>query len=169
MFYSCSKCTCANFTGCQTSIHSDSVQATLTRLVSDPMNIGNELIANTLDIVLLQLKIKHKGQSLRRMMQITEISGIDKNTKEITYNDVFKWDPETDTHQMTGKSLTLEKISNDIGEPLEQIAIEIKKRKHVIEWMIDNNIRNHKDVTSTIMEFYADPDKFYERKRILVK
>jgi len=150
------------------SIHSDSVEATLTRLTSDPMNIGKDLIANTLDIVLMQLKIKHKGQSVRRMMQITELAGVDKKSGEIIYNDVFKWDPETDTHQMTGKSLILEKISTDIGEPLEQIALEIKKRKHVIEWMIHNDIRNHKDVSSTIMEFYSDPDKFYERKRILV-
>ncbi len=102
-------------------------------------------------------------------MQITDIAGIDKKSKEIIYNDVFKWDPETDTHQQTGKSLILEKISTDIGEPLEQITLEINKRKNVIEWMIRNNIRKHKDVTSTIMEFYSDPEKFYERKRIASK
>jgi len=151
------------------SIHSDSVEATLTRLLSDPMNIGQDLIANTLDIILLQLKLKIKGQSVRRVMQITEIAGVDHNSKKIIFNDVFKWDPETDTHQQTGKSLILEKISTDIGEPLEQITLEINKRKNVIDWMIRNDIRKHKDVASTIMEFYSDPEKFYERKRISTK
>ncbi len=151
------------------SIHADSVEATITRLTSDPMNIPNDLIANTLDVVILQLKLRINGKSARRIMQITEIAGMDKDSKDIIFNDVFKWDPETDQHQQTGKSLILEKIASDYGEPFDKITYEINKRKNVIEWMVNNDIRKHKDVTSTIMEFYADPDKFYERKRILIK
>lgn len=149
------------------SIHSDSVNATITRLTSDPMNIPNVLIANTLDLVILQLKLKVNGRSVRRVMQITEIAGMNNKSQEITFNDVFKWDPEKDQHKQTGKSLILEKIATDYGEPFDKIADEIQKRRKVIEWMVANDIRKHKDVTNTIMEFYAEPNKFYERKKVL--
>jgi len=151
------------------SIHSDSVEATITRLTSDPMNVANDLIANTLDIVLLQLKLRINGKSVRRIMQITEIAGMDETSKDIVFNDIFKWNPETDQHQQIGKSLILEKIARDYGEPFDKITYEINKRKNVIEWMVEHDITKHKDVTTTIMEFYADPEKFYERKRILIK
>ena len=35
--------------------------------------------------------------------------------------------------------------------------------------MVKNDIRDHKEVTTNIMEYYADPERFYERKRLEVQ
>jgi len=150
------------------SIHADSVDATLTRLASSPMDIPKALIANTLDLIYLQLKLRIKNQSVRRIIQISEIAGLDENTGEIKTHEIFKWDPTTDAHTFAGNSIVLDKIKERFGESDEQINYELSKRKLAIEWMVKNNIRDHKEVSKNIMEFYADPERFSERKRLTV-
>ena len=150
------------------SIHADSVDATLTRLASSPMDIPKTLIANTLDLIYLQLKLRIKDQSVRRVIQISEIAGLDEATGEIRTHEIFKWDPHTDTHTFAGNSILLDKIKERFGENDEQINYELSKRKLAIEWMVKNNIRDHKEVSKNIREFYADPERFSERKRLTV-
>jgi len=150
------------------SIHADSVDATLTRLASAPMDIPKPLIANTLDVITLQLKIRHKNKSIRRIIQISEIAGLDDATDRIKTHEIFKWNPNTDTHQYTGNSIVLEKIKERTGESDEQIEDELQKRKVALEWMVKNDVRRHKEVSKNILEFYAEPERFYERKRLVV-
>ena len=148
------------------SIHADSVEATLTRLASSPMDIPKQLIANTLDIITLQLKIRVKERSVRRIIQISEIAGIDEETSTIKTHDFFKWDPITDVHKCSGNSIVLNKIKERIGESTETINEELRKRKLAIEWMVKNDIREQKDVAREVHEFYSDSERFSERKRL---
>ena len=150
------------------SIHADSVEATLTRLASSPMDIPKPLIANTLDLIYLQLKLRVKDKSVRRVIQISEIAGLDNKTGEINTHEIFKWDPQTDTHSYGGNSVVLDKIKERHGETDEQINYELSKRKLALEWLVKNNIREHKEVSKNIREFYADPERFSERKRLTV-
>lgn len=150
------------------SIHADSVVATLNRLTSAPMDIPKVLIANTLNAIILQLKIAIGGKAVRRIMQISEIVGLDEKSGEILLNDVFNWNPTTDTHVFSGRSTLFDKIGGRYGESHEQVTYELNKRKTALDWMIKNNITKHKDVSNTIRDFYADPDRFYERRRMLV-
>jgi len=150
------------------SIHADSVDATLTRLASSPMDIPKPLIANTLDVITLQLKIRHKNKSIRRIIQVSEIAGLDVSLDEIKTHEIFKWNPNTDTHHYTGNSIVLEKIKERTGESDKQIEDELRKRKIALEWMVKNDIRRHKEVSKTILEFYAEPERFYERKRLVI-
>jgi len=149
------------------SIHADSVDATLTRLASSPMDIPKPLIANTLDVITLQLKIRHKNKSVRRIIQISEIAGLDEVTDKIKTHEIFKWNPNTDTHQYTGNSIVLEKIKERTGESDKQIEDELQKRKIALEWMVKNDIRNHKEVSKNVLEFYSEPERFSERKRLV--
>jgi len=150
------------------SIHADSVAATLNRLTSAPMDIPRVLIGYTLDAILLQLKLNIGGRSVRRVLQISEIAGLDEKTGEILLNDVFNWNPSTDRHVYSGRSILFNKIGERYGQSPDQIAYELNKRKTTLDWMVKNDIHTHKDVNSTIMEFYANPERFYERKRMLV-
>ncbi len=154
--------------GGYSSIHADSVEATLTRLASAPMDIPTQLIANTLDIITLQIKLRVKDRSVRRVIQVSEIAGLDESTNKIKTHEFFKWDPITDTHRCSGNSVVLNKIKERLGESTEQINEELRRRKMALEWMVKNDIRQQKDVAKTILEFYADPERFYERKRIVV-
>jgi len=133
------------------SIHADSVAAVLNRLTATPMEIPKVLIAYTLHAILLQLKLQIGNRSVRRVLQISEIAGMDEATGEILLNDVFNWNPITDTHVFSGRSILFDKISERYGETTDEISYELNKRKTTIEWMVKNNVRSHKDVTKTIM------------------
>jgi flagellar protein FlaI len=150
------------------SIHADSIEATLTRLTSAPMDVPKALIANSLDLVTLQLKIRVGNKSARRIIQVAEIDGIDEKTGQLKTNTVFKWNPATDSHDFSGKSVVFEKIKERDGETDEKINYELTKRRVALEWMVKNNIREHKQVSEMIMEYYENPERFYERKRILI-
>lgn len=151
------------------SIHADSVEATLTRLVSSPMDVPKALIANTLDLITLQLKLRINDKSIRRIIKIAEIDGLDEKTGEIKTHDIFKWNPNEDVHEYYGDSLVLEKIKEKTGVTDEQIAYELKKRKTALDWLAQNNIRSHKGVMENILEFYSNSDRFYEKKRLVVE
>jgi len=146
------------------SIHADTVEATLTRLASAPMDVPKQLIANTLDIITLQLKIRVKDRSVRRIIQVSEIVGLDEKTDEIKTHDYFKWNPITDVHKCYGNSVVLETIKERLGETTETINDELRKRKMALEWMVKNNIRQQMDVAAVILEYYSDSERFYQRK-----
>lgn len=151
------------------SIHADSVEATLTRLVSSPMDVPKALIANTLDLITLQLKLRINDKSIRRIIKIAEIDGLDEKTGEIKTHDIFKWNPNDDVHEYYGDSIVLEKIKEKTGVTDDQIAYELKKRKTALDWLAQNNIRSHKGVMENILEFYSNSDRFYEKKRLVVE
>ncbi|KAF6247815.1 type IV secretory pathway protein [Nitrosopumilus sp. b3] len=151
------------------SIHADSVDATLTRLTSSPMDVPKALIANSLDLITLQLKIRVGNKSARRIIQVSEIDGIHETTGEIRTHEIFKWNPKTDTHDYMGNSVIFRKLKERDGDSDEKINYELTKRRLALEWMVKNDIRDHKEVTANVMEYYADPERFYERKRLEVK
>jgi flagellar protein FlaI len=151
------------------SIHADSVEATLTRLVSSPMDVPKALIANTLDLITLQLKLRINDKSIRRIIKISEIAGLDEKTGEIKTHDIFRWNPNDDRHEYFGNSLVLEKIKERVGVTNEDIAYELEKRKTVLNWLVQNNIRGHKEVMTNILDFYSNSDRFYEKKRLVIE
>lgn len=151
------------------SIHADSVDATLTRLTSSPMDVPKALIANSLDLITLQLKIRVGNKSARRIIQVSEIDGIHETTGEIRTHEIFKWNPKTDTHDYMGNSVIFRKLKERDGDSEEKINYELTKRRLALEWMVKNDIRDHKEVTANVMEYYADPERFYERKRLEVE
>lgn len=151
------------------SIHADSVEATLTRLVSSPMDVPKTLIANTLDLITLQLKLRINDKSIRRIIKISEIQGLDEKTGEVKTHDIFRWNPNDDRHEYFGNSLVLEKIKEKTGVTDDQIEYELKKRKTALDWLAQNNIRGHKSVMENILEFYSNSDRFYEKKRLVVE
>jgi len=148
------------------SIHADSVDATLTRLTSSPMDVPKSLISNSLDLITLQLKIRIGEKSARRIIQVSEIDGINDKTGEIKTHEIFKWNPREDRHEFMGDSVVFAKIKERDGETDEKINYELTKRRLALEWMAKNDIRDHKEVSNNIMEYYSDPERYYERKRL---
>ncbi len=151
------------------SIHADSIDATLTRLTSSPMDVPKALIANSLDLITLQLKIRVGDKSLRRIIQVSEIDGIDEKTGNIKTHDIFKWNPKTDAHEYMGDSVIFRKLKERDGDSEEKINYELTKRRLALEWMVKNDIRDHKEVSANVMDYYADPERYYERKRLEVQ
>jgi flagellar protein FlaI len=150
------------------SLHADSVEGALARLTSSPMDVPKALIANSLDIMTLQLKIKIGDKSVRRIIKVSEIVGLGESNDEIKTNDVFIWDPVSDKHIFVGKSKTLEKIKHRFGMSDEEIQQEIEIRKDVLDWLVKHDIRDHTRVNQEIKEFNLNAEKYYERIKVVL-
>jgi len=150
------------------TLHAESVEAVINRLESEPMNIPRPLIAMIDDIV-IQIRTEVNGKPARRVSTVTEIVGMDPKTKEILAHEVYKWDPKSDSFVYSGKSYVLERHRERLGLTKKEVENEIEKRKAVLQWMVENNIRRYTEVAKVIREYYADPDRVYRKVRVGVK
>jgi flagellar protein FlaI len=76
----------------------------------------------------------------------------------------FRWQPSRDEHQIDFESsVLLSSIANRQGVDKQVLLEEINRRKIVLHWMRERNIRSYKDVAAIIAEYYARPKQIYEK------
>jgi flagellar protein FlaI len=51
----------------------------------------------------------------------------------------------------------------------EDIKRELKYRKAVLEWMVQQGIRHHRDVANVIREYYANPNRVFQKAKVGLK
>ncbi|RLE43982.1 hypothetical protein DRJ22_06330, partial [Candidatus Woesearchaeota archaeon] len=110
-------------------------------------------------------RIKQGKKYIRRVSDITEVIGYDRDAKEPVINRVFVWDPKTDKVKTVGKSFSLKKISERLNLTESEIRKEIEKRAKVLEWMVKHGLSDYRDVTQIINLYHTYPDKLLEKIR----
>jgi flagellar protein FlaI len=140
------------------TMHADSVDAVIHRLESDPINIPRALL-EALDVVAVQIQTRVGGKRVRRTKQITEIVGLDPNTREILTNEVFTWDPAADTFPFSGVSYSLERIAAETGTDVEHVLLEMDDRRRAIDWMVKQDIREYRLVAHIVTTYFHDKAK----------
>jgi flagellar protein FlaI len=150
------------------TIHAESVEAVMNRLESEPMNIPRALIAMT-NVIMVMERTEVNGKPARRVNIAAEVKGFNAKTKEVLTGDVFHWDPKIDKFTFSGHSVLLEKRMKKLGLMEEDIERELKYRKTVLEWMVQQGIRRHGDVAKVIREYYANPNRVYQKARVGLK
>lgn len=148
--------------GVQATIHADTPEKVLNRLESEPMNVPRPLIG-LIDIIMIQSRVKIKDKPLRRTMSVTEIKEYNTKENEIVLNEFARWDPTTDQHIIVGESAVLKRIADKRGISLEDVKLELKKRKVVLSWMIKKGMRRYLEIGTLLREFYADSDGVFKR------
>lgn len=139
------------------TVHAESVESCVYRLESAPMNIPRTLIAG-IDIILVQKRVELNGKPIRKTVATSEIVGLDPRSGEILTNEVYKWNPAEDTFDFTGRSYILEKIAEKKGISTEEAIEEIQRRTKVIQWMMDKNLRDYREVSNIIRSYVEKPD-----------
>jgi len=139
------------------TIHADSVPSLVHRLENKPIDIPRVMIP-ALDAVCIQIQTRIGERRVRRMKQVVEIIGLDPHTGELLTNEVFRWIPATDEYEFSGKSYVLEKIMVKTNMSKQQIMEELRNRKDILEWMVENDIRTHQDVSNIIQQYYVRPE-----------
>ena len=147
------------------SIHCDSYMAALNRLESAPMNIPRTLLP-TLNIIAMLRRVRIKNMIVRKLSHIVEVVGLDPVSKEILSNEVFRWDPYKDSFDYSGRSISLERITEGHGISEDKLKQELERRKLILNWMLKNDIRRYDKVGSIIREYYAEPEKLLKRVKM---
>lgn len=147
------------------SLHADSVGAAIRRLESAPLNIPRTLLP-TLHLVGIQGRMKIDGKPARRLVQLSEILGIDPSSGEVDINDVYRWEPKTDNFNYSGRSHIVEKLADLTGASMDQVREELTRRRTILDYLLKRNIRRYHDVGAVIRDYYADPAKTFEKARL---
>jgi flagellar protein FlaI len=150
------------------TIHAESAEAVIKRLGSEPMNIPKPLIAMT-DVILVMERTEVKGKPARRVSVATEVIELETKTNEILTEEVFRWNPKFDKFASSGDSALLEKHMKKMSLTEEDIKREFKARKTVLEWMVKQGIRHYSDVAKVIREYYANPNRVFQKARVGLK
>ena len=139
------------------TLHSNTARETITRLVNPPMNVPNIMIP-ALDFIIMQNRMyRPEGGSIRRITEVAEVVGMEEGNVQL--NRVFEWNNVADKVEYVGiASQTLRDIAELRGIGITEIEEEIEKRRLVLEYMADNDIRSIEDVGSFINNYYKDPD-----------
>jgi len=146
------------------TFHSGDIAQLIYRLENEPLNVPRVMI-QFLDSVIVQTMWVGKGVRKRRAKEIAEFVGLDPNSKELLINQLYKWDPTTDSFMQVSESKKLEKISAFLGVTVAEVLDELNRRKEFLELMYSKGIRDYKSVTSLVHSYYRDPEKAFENVR----
>jgi len=143
------------------TMHAENLDSAIKRLTQKPMDIAPAYIPLMNIVLSVQRVHLQKGgerKAYRRIMSVNEIADYED------YRNIFKWNPVEDTQMPNlNKSEMLSSISERIGISKKELFDELNKRKDVLHWMRERNIRSYRDVAAIIAEYYARPKQIYEK------
>jgi flagellar protein FlaI len=139
------------------TIHAGSIGELLHRIENEPMNIPRVLF-QALDTVAFPAQMMVGGNRVRRMTSVTEVLEVDAATNELLTNDIFRWQPASDSFQFLGRSFVLEKIGLSTGKSQERFSEELRRKERYLQLMDKLGMTYFKDVSRAIATFYVDSD-----------
>lgn len=147
--------------GCLGTLHSNSAKEMLLRLKSEPMNVAEALLP-LLDLIVVQYRIYVKGKGIqRRLVSVTEVSSMER---QALLSNVYEWDRKADVLRRTDvPSSVIEALANKVLKTKKEVEQEIKIRKSILDWMIQNNIRSFSEVENIIQQYYYSPEGLLQK------
>ncbi|MCL4330063.1 MAG: type II/IV secretion system ATPase subunit [Candidatus Thermoplasmatota archaeon] len=140
------------------TIHADSMEATVNRLESSPLNIPRIMITY-LNTVIFNKFVRSGDSVSRRITEVDEMSGFNSETGEVIYNKVFTYDSFRGKHSFMGYSNLYKKAQFTRGFTSSQFKAEFEERKKLLEEMVRSDITNYVDISKIINTYYREPDK----------
>jgi flagellar protein FlaI len=138
------------------TIHAASIEQLIDRLTTPPISLPPTLLENINIIVFLTLS-RLKENYVRRADAILEVIGV-RDNKPVT-NSVFEWKPVSDTFEISQRSFVLRNLSKRMGITEDAIKDELMRRKAILEWMLEREIYDYREVAKIVSEYYSDPDR----------
>jgi len=139
------------------TIHADSVDRLVDRLTTPPISLPGNLI-EALDLIIFIVRIKYGQTYVRRVNNIYEVLGFDREKVYPIVNEIFRWNAPNDTFVSVNPSVVLKKISQQYGISEQVLQKEISVRVKILEWMSENKIEDYIDVSKVIKIYYSNPE-----------
>jgi len=143
------------------TMHAENLDSAVKRLTQKPMDISPAyipLMNIVLSIQRVHLTKNNEKRAYRRVITVNEVEDYEK------YQVPCKWSPAKDVHIMDfDKSALLSSVAERQGVTKEELIEEIGRRRDVLHWMRERNIRSYKDVAAIVAEYYARPKHIYEK------
>jgi flagellar protein FlaI len=151
------------------TIHAENVETVEKRLLTKPMNIPSLLIP-MMNVVVLIGRTKLRETTIRRVLKVSEITGVDDETGRAMFKDVYSWNPRSDSFNFslgTGDaSYVLNKIMDLKHISMDVLLTEWERREEVLKWMARRDITSYDDVADVVRRYYLTPNEVYNRARL---
>lgn len=120
-------------------------------------------LLSRIDVIIHLSRARVRGKNTWRIERIVEIAGIERSSNELICNTVYEWNPFEDAFRFTGRFHLLERLERKKGISMLKFFEDIERKKQIIAWMQENQVRSYRDVAETIAEYYKDPDAFFTK------
>jgi flagellar protein FlaI len=143
------------------TMHAENLDSAVKRLTQKPMEISPAyipLMHIVLSIQRVHITKDNEKKAFRRVITASEIADYED------YRTAFKWNAAKDEHVMSlDNSIVLSLLAERQGINKKDFLEEIGRRKAVLHWMRERNIRSYKNVAAIIAEYCARPKITYEK------
>jgi len=150
------------------TIHAENVETVEKRLLTKPMNIPPMLIP-MMNVIVLVRRTKLRDITVRRVLDVSEITGVDEKTERAVFKKMYEWDSGSDSFIFNANSPRTSHVFKMITElkhvSMESLINELKNREHVLKWMARKNIKSVEDVANVVRRYYTTPNDVYNRAR----
>ena len=150
------------------TIHADSVETVEKRLLTKPMDIPPMLIP-MMNVIVLINRTKYRDRVVRRVLDLSEIAGVDNKTERAVFRKLYEWDSRDDTFKLHVESATqsvaLQKVADMKHVPVESVVEELARREFVLSWMVRKGLKNHNEVAEVIRQYYVNPGEVFNKAR----
>lgn len=143
------------------TIHAESMEALIDRLTTPPINLSYSLL-EVLDLVVFLKRVRYKGKYVRRVDKIVEIIGYNRRKKDLETLVSFEWNPSDDSF-IQRESYKLMKIIDIKNWTEEELESNMKFKIAVLEYLLNNKIRDYKRIGEIISLYYSDPEKLAKK------
>ena len=147
--------------GGMATMHAENLDSAVKRLTQKPMEISPAyipLMNVVLSVQRVHLTKDNEKRAYRRVITVNEIADYED------YRMPFKWQPAKDEYLIDfEKSTLLTSLAERQGITKKDLIDEMGRRRDVLHWMRERNIRSYRDVAAIVAEYYARPKHIYEK------
>jgi len=122
--------------------------------------------------VVLIRRIKLGNTTVRKVMEVSEIVGVDPNDRA-TFRKIFEWDPQSCVFNLKVKTINESHIFSKISDlkhvSIESLKNEMEKRECVLGWRTKKNISSYDEVANIVRRYYQNPDEVYKNARLEIE
>jgi flagellar protein FlaI len=145
------------------TVHASDIHTLIQRLENPPISLPRALLTS-LDIIVFQNAIDIKGKTVRRMTSVTEIVKLDPDTNQLIFMEPYRWVSKTDDRfESTGTSKILNNIKLQSDWTDDQLEEEMQNRMLVLSWMLQNNLRDYKEVGRIVNLYSKHPEQLIKK------
>ncbi|KYH37908.1 MAG: Flagella-related protein FlaI [Candidatus Bathyarchaeota archaeon B23] len=150
------------------TIHAESVDAAIKRLLTKPMNIPRMMLP-LMNVLILIRRVKLGEEVARRIVAVEEITGISPDG-EVMLQKRYEWNPEDDSfiyHPPTGEERSAYRQIMEMRHiPKERLMEEQERRERILRWMAEKGMSTYEEVSQIIRDYYLKPDEVYSAARL---
>ena len=151
------------------TIHSDSVESAIKRLLTRPMNIP-EMMLPLMNVLIHISRVKVTDKVARRVISVAEIAGTALGENDMQLQQRFEWNAADDDFAYNASFNEGEELLKQISKirhiPAERLKEEQSRREIILRWMAKQGINSYEEVADMVRNYYLTPDEVYNAARL---